>query len=233
MRFLGGAMKLFWLSLIIPVLFCAQYNVVSFFEGYSTIQIYRDGTQIELSEENKNKFDEIFCSSIEGAIQKPAYGVITNDILQEQLKQGIWIKFTFSQTIIKSQMPFDELIINITKDSSGLNIYRGNDGVFEGRCFYLDLRGNLNDLYDFIEGLSLANLAEIELENQEPVKTFLVDDKNDNEDKEDETDNTPPNDKKPSLKLVSKLDENYDDQTQDKLEDKLPESQKELLNHLQ
>ena len=227
-------MKLFWLSLIIPVLFCAQYNVVSFFEGYSTIQIYRDGTQIELSEENKNKFDELFCSSIEGAIQKPAYGVITNDILQEQLKQGIWIKFTFSQTIIKSQMPFDELIINITKDSSGLNIYRGNDGVFEGRCFYLDLKGNLNDLYDFIENLSPSNTtSEVELENQEPEKTSLVDDKNDNEDEDDKTDDAPPDDKKPSLKLVSKLDENYDDQPQDKLEDKLPESQKELLNHLQ
>ena len=227
-------MKLFWLSLIIPVLFCAQYNVVSFFEGYSTIQIYRDGTQIELSEENKNKFDELFCSSIEGAIQKPAYGVVTNDILQEQLKQGIWIKFTFSQTIIKSQMPFDELIINITKDSFGLNIYRGNDGVFEGRCFYLDLKGNLNDFYDFIENLSPSNTTtEVELENQEPEKTSLVDDKNDNEDEDDKTDDTPPNDKKPSLKLVSKLDENYDDQLQDKLEDKLPESQKELLNHLQ
>ena len=130
-------------------------------------------------------------------------------------------------------MPFDELIINITKDSSGLNIYRGNDGVFEGRCFYLDLKGNLNDLYDFIEGLSPANLAEVELENQEPEKTSLVDDKNDNEDEDDKTDDAPPDDKKPSLKLVSKLDENYDDQPQDKLEDKLPESQKELLNHLQ
>ena len=75
--------------------------------------------------------------------------------------------------------------------------------------------------------------SDFELENQEPEKTSLVDDKNDNEDEDDKTDDAPPNNKKPSLKLVSKLDENYDDQTQYKLEDKLPESQKELLNHLQ
>ena len=128
------------------------------------------------------------------------------------MKNGYWVKFIFNKTMVRSDMPFDELLLHVTKDAYGINIVRGNDGVYQGRCYYLDLENSLNDLYDFIDGLSQKGETKVELESQEIEPTMVVSEE-DVDSGEDET--TGGNGKK-----------GEDEQTMTK-------SQQELLSHLE
>ena len=67
------------------------------------------------------------------------------------MKQGVWLKLIYDKTFVHNEMPFDSLLIQIEKDWTGFNIYRGNNGIYEGRCFYIDLvNNNMKNLYECI-----------------------------------------------------------------------------------
>ena len=156
--------------MIIPILLCSfSSNVLDLFEEVNMIEFYYNGQQIEISSDQQEKFEELFCNALEGAQQMPAFGVSLHDLTMQNMKEGLWIKFIYNKTIVKSEMPFDSILINITKDCHGINLIRGNDEIFEGRCYYLNLKGTLDDVYDFlIECIqTIENKIEVELDFQE------------------------------------------------------------------
>ena len=205
--------KLLYFFMILPVLFCSQTNVMSdLFSEVSMVEIYKDGQVIIMDENQQKEFDDIFCLAIKDARQMPAFGVSLDNLTKEEMKSGYWVRFIFDKTVVKSDMPFDELLLHVTKDAHGINIIRGNDGVYQGRCYYLDLENSLNDLYDFIDGLSQKGETKVELESQEIEPTMVVSEE-DVDSGEDET--TGGNGKKGD-----------DEQTMTK-------SQQELLSHLE
>lgn len=175
--------------MIIPILLCSQITTLEiFFEQKSDIIIYKDSQIIELNIEQKQEFEDLFNNAFENAKQMPAYAVCLNEMVKEEIKHGYWVKFIYSETQIKNEMPFDELLIHIEQDSSGVNILRGNNGIFEGRCYYFDLENNLNDVYEFINQLKpdTSKEIELELENQETSDVFLEKDEElENKDKND------------------------------------------------
>ncbi len=215
--------------LILPILLCSQANtMIDLFSEATMVEIYKDGQIINLSEDEQKEFDNIFCSSLEGSVQMPAFGVSLDEITKEEMKSGIWIKFIFEKTIIKSEMPFDELLIHLEKDSYGINIIRGNSGVYEGRCYYLNLDNNLNALYSFIDGLKgLEQEVEVELESQDIKPTIIVSEDIDNDEK---------NKAKDKLNNPIKIDEDNDEESKNNNSldenETMPKSQKELLEHL-
>ena len=224
--------RLLCFLLIVPILFCSQANVmVDLFSEASMVEIYKDGQVYILSEEQQSVFDEIFCEIMDGAIQKPAFAVSLDDLTKEEMKMGFWVKFIFDNTMFKSEMPFDELLFNVTENAHGVNIIRGNDGVYQGRCYYLDLKGTMDTLYDFISQLSVDGHGdiEVELESQEIEPTMIVSEDKDNDNNSEKDDSLKVDGESKDLK---ESDADYDSEDQNK-EENMTKSQKELLEHLQ
>ncbi len=221
--------KLFSILMILPVLLCSHLTTKQeLFNEVQSIEIYNNGQQVKMTQSDLDDFEKIFCDAIEEARQVPALGVAIDNLVKEDMKEGIWIKFIFEKTFIKSEMPFDELLINVQKNSSGFNIIRGNNGIYDGRCYYLELNSNLDKLYEFIENLSLTeNIdSEIELEVQEIKETSLSEEVDIDEDKKDK--------EKPRKNSVIDIEvSNIDQKNQNSEENSdLGKSQKELLEVL-
>ena len=190
--------KFICFSMIFPILLCSlQANVVDLFREEYMIEIYKNGESVELSQEQFNEFEEIFCESIEGARQMPAYGVSIHEHTIEAMKSGFWIKLIFDKVIVRSGMPFDSLLINVTKDCYGINIIRGLDGRYEGRCYYLDFDKTLDELYNFIDTLEIEKIesvSEFEPHFEETEQTFESEgDENENKDNNDDDKLNPKN----------------------------------------
>ena len=206
--------------MIFPILLCSmQANMVDLFSEDYMIEIYKDGQLVEIDKDQFDKFEEIFCESIEGSRQMPAYGVSIHEHTIEAMKSGFWIKFIFDKVIVKSGMPFDSLLINVTKDCYGINIIRGLDGRYEGRCYYLDFDKTLDELYNFIDTLEIEkteSVSEFEPHFEEGEQTFESEgDENENKDNNDDGKLNPKN------KVINQNPE------------ELSKAQKSLLENLQ
>jgi hypothetical protein len=86
---------------------------------------------------------------LENSYQMPALGVALNDEVIEEKKNKEWIEFCFSERSECGGMFFDGLLIFIEKEMGGVNIFRKIDGKYEGRCFYINLRDNIEKLRMF------------------------------------------------------------------------------------
>ena len=217
--------------LIVPILLCSQANImVDLFSEASMVEIYKDGEVYLLNQEQQKEFDEIFCEIMEGAIQKPAFAVSLDDLTKEEMKSGFWVKFIFDNTMFKSEMQFDELLFNVTENAHGVNIIRGNDGIYQGRCYYLDLEGTMNMLYDFISQLPMDEQEDIgiELESQEIQPTIIVSEDKENDNNSEKDNSLRANDGKNAKKSDTVLNEESNNK-----EESLTKSQKELLERLQ
>ena len=183
--------KFLYFLMIFPILLCSQSNsMIDLFSEVSMIEYYNDGEQFELTASQQEQFEELFCQALEGSRQMPAYGVSLHDLTIKSMQSGLWVKFIYNKTMIKSEMPFDSLLINITKDCHGINLIRGNDGIFEGRCYYLDLENTMDDVYDFL--IDCTNKSddqiEVELDYEEPQEVLIKEEESERpfEDKEGE-----------------------------------------------
>lgn len=177
--------KFLFLFVIFPILFCfSTAGVVDLFCGATMIDFYKDGQQVLLSQKEQNKIDNLFSEAIEDSFSMPAFAVSLDNLTKEEMKSGLWLEFVFDKTMSINEMPFDSLLVNVNKDQYGINLIRGNDGLYEGRCFYLDLRGkNLDELYDYLSNIN-SNEENFEIENQQIEKTEIVEEENDKKGKE-------------------------------------------------
>lgn len=175
--------RFIFLFLTLPILFCSQSNVVlDLFSEATMIEFYKDGNQIEISSSQLDEIDSLFYESISEALSMPAFGVSIDSLTKEAMKTGLWLEFVYDETIIINEMPFDSLLIEIKEDCYGVNIIRGNDGTYNGRCFYLDLNGNnLDKLYQYLLNLTENDGLEIELESQEIEQTEIKENINENQ----------------------------------------------------
>ena len=152
-------MKSVIIALIIGVIFSMQGVSTKTYETIS--DCFGDSSYIEVIIDNQNhtyknhtvEYQNIlnqFMDMIKDSHQMPAFGVSLDNETKSAIKNGLWIKFCFDFIGYNSQMPFEELLINVNKDFSGFNIIRGNNGLYEGRCFYINLVGDMNNLYDYL-----------------------------------------------------------------------------------
>ena len=187
--------KLFYFFMIFPILFCSQISTIdTFLSGSSEIVIYKDSQIVKLSTDEQTEIKNLLIIAFGNAVQMPAYSVCIDEFVKEEINEGYWLKIIYNDTQIKDEMHYDELLIHIENNLKGVNILRGNDGKFEGRCYYFILENNLNDVYQYIDTLSQSNIkkVEIELESQETGFNFLEKD----EEKEKKDDNNESNSRK-------------------------------------
>ena len=168
--------KLLFLFMIAPIILCSQAGLLpEIFSEAQMVKVYNDGQEIVMSQQVKSDFDTLFVEALDDARQMPAFGVSIHKLTVEEMKSGIWVKFIYQQTMEADGMPFDELLVHVQKDMHGVNIIRGNGGSYNGRCFYLDLNGTLDEVYDFLANLeNEEETVEVELEKGEEKEVTIV-----------------------------------------------------------
>ncbi len=176
-------LKFLSLFLIIPILMAGQFHSdIDFFSDTKSIDFYMDGQIIEgVSKQQFDKFEDLFSDALEGAKTMPAYSLTTDEDVKAAMQSGMWIEFTFNERKVVGDMPFDSLLIKICKDCKGINVIRGNEGVYGGKCFYLQLEGNFNKVYDFVNSLKKQPESEVELESEEIKETVIVSEEEDDD----------------------------------------------------
>lgn len=129
---------------------------------------YNNGNEIVLTQESQDKIENLITASLKGARRLPALGVSLHDETMQAVQSGVWLRFKFAKTFEVDGMPFDDILVEIRPDMYGTNLIRGNNGRYEGRCFYVDLKHNCNELYGYLMSLPVGenkfdnNLQDIE-----------------------------------------------------------------------
>lgn len=179
--------KLLFLFMIAPIILCSQAGLLpEIFSEAQMVKVYNDGQEIVMSQQVKSDFDTLFVEALDDARQMPAFGVSIHKLTVEEMKSGIWVKFIYQQTMEADGMPFDELLVHVQKDMHGVNIIRGNGGSYNGRCFYLDLNGTLDEVYDFLANLeNEEDTMEVELEKGEEKEVAIVNEPSEEKGKEE------------------------------------------------
>ena len=114
------------------------------------IEAFYNGKQIQLDQKDCQEFDSLFAQALKDSRAMPAFAVSLHDDTMQNVQNGLWIRFVFTAKIEVNGMPFDQLLITIEKDMHGFNVIRGNNGRFEGRCYYISLSDNLDNVYNFL-----------------------------------------------------------------------------------
>ena len=138
--------------------------ILSFFEAvdvmpyvdYSSLIV--DGVEIELSEEQQEQLNSQILQMFENVHTLPSFGVVFNDMYQEQIQQGKFVSLKFGEVLELNSLPFDELVFEVVSESQGINLMRGMNGVFQGRCIYVDLlEKNMQQISEFVDNIVLNN----------------------------------------------------------------------------
>ena len=128
-------------------------NISGKFGCVTKMEVIIENNKTVITKDNK-RFDNILDTLkriTEHAHDMPAFGVSLDNLTKEEMKKGTWLELKFDNTYEYNYMPFDSLLIKIEKDIYGFNLIRGNNGIYEGRCFYLSLNGSMNDLYEIMK----------------------------------------------------------------------------------
>ena len=154
-----------------PVMFfCNNLSLLDCFNNAPLLKAYSDGQELLMDEQALQEFGKLLSDALQESVEMPAFCVSIHDQTLESFNMGIWVRFIYFQPQVHKNMPYDELLIKIEKDTFGLNVIRGNFGRMEGRCFFLNLKNNFNQLYDYLNSLDFV-------ENQQETSP-LENDKN-------------------------------------------------------
>lgn len=112
-------------------------------------QVIINGEYAEI--ENINQLNNILNNMLNNSHVLPALGVSIHHEILSALQSGVWLKLQYNGTQTVDDMPFDELLIEVNPNFNGFNVIRGNSGIYEGRCYYIDLLNNsMQALYQFL-----------------------------------------------------------------------------------
>ena len=118
-------------------------------ENISKIEIVENGSFKDLKnihfESTLLKLKNLFSS----ARLMPAFGVSLHTETTNALKEGKWIKLSFSHQQNVNGLLFEGLLFQLN-ETAGMNLIREFQGKYEGRCLYLDFDETVN-LEDIIK----------------------------------------------------------------------------------
>ncbi len=140
----------------VPMMFSAIFNVCDVFP-YGEMNLIANGNVIEITDEEKADIQEEFINYMENAIETPALAVTFPELYNKMLNEGYFLNFKFDCHFEINGLPFDELTIQIGENDQGFNIFRGNKGVFQGRCFYVNTENSSSKLYEVIDKIVNSN----------------------------------------------------------------------------
>lgn len=147
-------LKLLKFIISIPLLFATiKVNPIQeCLTSADSIQIIKDGVLVECEE---NRINEELSLMLENSRDMPAFSVSIHIDTIKEIMRGCWLKLQYRETKAVNDMHFDELLIKVEQNVNGFNVIRGNKGIYEGRCYYIDLDNkSMNGLYNYISKLN-------------------------------------------------------------------------------
>lgn len=119
-------------------------------ENAHEIKVYKN---TELTPITQEQVLPQLTEMLDKAYFAPAFAVVRPQDFEKMFKKGLWVEFCFNRTRTFAEMPFEKLIINIKPDLLGFNVMRYNNGVYDGRCFYLNLTNYTTAFYKHLNEL--------------------------------------------------------------------------------
>lgn len=105
--------------------------------------VYSEGRSFRFQRESEG-FASVVAAwrqMTENAVRMPAFGVSIDRLTREEMKRGLWVEFLYARQEVVAEMPFTALLFAVKEDFFGFNVERLYEGGYNGRCFYIDLRG--------------------------------------------------------------------------------------------
>ncbi len=125
-----------------------QKSITNYVSKASAITIIQNGTKSSYLK-GDDKFEEILASlekMTTGSRDMPAYGVSLDKEVKQASESGLWLELEFKTTETFNEMPFDALLFEVNASHQGFNLHRKFNKKYEGRCFYLNLSGDMSVL---------------------------------------------------------------------------------------
>ena len=141
-------LKKFVLFVILVVVIISTQEVFVMAKDDYNILVYINGKEIDVED---REIEDVLSKTFENHREMPAFGVALHDETVEAKKQGVWLEIVFKENQVHNEMPYDKLLINIDPEFTGCNLIRFYDNQYSGRCFYVDLCGNMENLYNAIK----------------------------------------------------------------------------------
>ncbi len=153
-------MKFLYFLLGVPYMILSFFNTVDVLPHVISTSLLVDGHVIEMTQDEEKLLQEQVNMLFKDSRTMPAFGVVFNDMYKEEIKSGTYISLRFPQLMKVNELPFDELVFKVEADWTGVNLYRGLNGEFNGRCIYLDFDKNMSELDNFIHNLDSVKQIE-------------------------------------------------------------------------
>ncbi len=161
-------MKFLFFFMGIPLMIMSFFETVDVLPYATEVGLVVDGNRIELSEEQQQNLEMQVEQLFENSRTMPAFAVTTQEMFEEELKDGTFVSLKFNGLFEVNGLPFDELMFRVDKEYHAFNLVRGLNGVFEGRCIYIDLdEKDMSEISDFISSI---NLQAVEGEEADALK---------------------------------------------------------------
>lgn len=131
-------------------------NICEVFDRASGATVYREGmaTRFECGDATFEIILDGFEKMIEGAHPMPAFGVSLDNETRKEMKRGTWVEFEFKDRLFCDGMPFEKLLIYVMAGWQGFNLVRYNrECGYHGRCFYLNIRGDMTQFYNLLNSV--------------------------------------------------------------------------------
>lgn len=131
-----------------------QEQIDFVFNDCNAIKFYKNGrTKIILKDEKSfDEFMQLWQINLKNSYEMPSLGVSLDSETKQALSSGYYVEFLFDKQIFHNDMPFDSLLVELSKNQGGYQLIRGLDNTYEGRCFYVNLIENdNNELLNFVK----------------------------------------------------------------------------------
>ena len=126
-----------------------QKTIQQYLSSTSQAQVIIDGEFNEVRD--TQKLNNILSDMLKDSHEMPAFGVSVHTETLKVINNGVWLRLQYNGTQVVDEMNFDELLIQVEPNYTGFNIIRGNRGIYEGRCYYIDLiQKDMSMLYNYL-----------------------------------------------------------------------------------
>lgn len=160
--------------------------IMSFFEAVDVLpyvqqtELIINGNEIVLTEQEQQDLMKEICEMFEDAHTMPAFGVVFDEMYKQEIQEGQFVKLKFPKVFEVNGLPFDELVFKVSPEYHGFNLMRGMNGVFQGRCIYIDLQDKtMADLDEYLNSLNCVKNIKDSVE--EKIETENIQDLNQQE----------------------------------------------------
>lgn len=145
-------MRFLFFIMGVPLMIFSLFEAVDAISYVSNASIIFDGTNIELSEQEQIDLKEQIEMLFSKSHTMPSFGVAFDDMFDEIIQNGTFIRLKFDNVIKINDLPFDELIFNVSDQNYGVDLIRRIGGVCQGRCVHVDFVGNnMSELSEFVD----------------------------------------------------------------------------------